>query len=356
MATEQPKNHFTVGINDDVTHTSLPFDRNFSVESPEMVRALFYGLGSDGTVGANKNSIKIIGEETPYYAQGYFHYDSKKAGTVTTSHLRFGPKPIRLPYLIDAANFVACHQWSFIERYDMLANAVLARPSCSTASTGRRGLDHLPINVQQTIIDKKLKLYVIDAYKVAADTGMGVRINTIMQTCFFAISGVLPPDEAIAQIKKAIKKTYGKRGDVVVQSNYAAVDHTLTHLHPVEYPSAITSTIESASVVPSAHPISFGTSQPRSLPAMRVATSVSISTDGTWPTGTQSGRSAISPSRSRCGIPTSVSSAANAPSSARTLPFERRCTIPRSSRTHPKPSNRRITRVVSSPAGSSPFR
>src|SRR5689334_14647137 len=223
-----PKNHFTIGIHDDVTHTSLEYDPEFSTEVPGTVRALFYGLGADGTVGANKNSIKIIGEETDNFAQGYFVYDSKKSGAITTSHLRFGPKPLHSSYLITKASFVACHQFSFLERLDMLK---AAEPGATFLLNSPFGPDevwnHLPKLVQRQIIDKKLKFYVIDGYEVAKLTGMGGRINTIMQTCFFAISGVLPREDAILAIKHAIKKTYGKRGDVVVQKNFAAVDATL---------------------------------------------------------------------------------------------------------------------------------
>ena len=219
-----PKNHFTVGINDDVTHTSLDYDPNFSTEVKGTVRALFYGLGADGTVGANKNSIKIIGEETDNFAQGYFVYDSKKSGAITTSHLRFGPRPLRSSYLITQANFVACHQFSFLERIDMLKAAEPGATFLLNSSFGPDEVwDKLPRTVQRQIIDKNLKFYVIDGYEVAKLTGMGGRINTIMQTCFFAISGVLPRDEAIAAIKYTIQKTYGRRGESVVQKNYAAV-------------------------------------------------------------------------------------------------------------------------------------
>ncbi len=193
-----PQNHFTVGINDDVTHTSLAFDPKFSTEDPGTVRALFFGLGADGTVGANKNSIKIIGEDTENYAQGYFVYDSKKSGSITTSHLRFGPKPIRSSYLITRANFVACHQFSFLERIDVLRHAEEGAVFLLNSPFGKDEVwDQLPRPVQQQIISKKLQFYVIDGYSVAKETGMGQRINTIMQTCFFAISGVLPRDEAI---------------------------------------------------------------------------------------------------------------------------------------------------------------
>jgi pyruvate-ferredoxin/flavodoxin oxidoreductase len=246
-----PKNHFTVGIYDDLSHTSLDFDPTFSIEQPETVRCLFYGLGSDGTVGANKNSIKIIGEETDNYAQGYFVYDSKKSGSLTTSHLRFGPKPIRAPYLISSANFVACHQFSFLERIDVLKNAAPGAVFLLNSIYGPEEVwEHLPREIQQTIIDKKLRFYVIDAYEVAQKTGMGRRINTIMQTCFFAISGVLPREQAIAEIKKAIQKTYGKRGEAVVQRNFDAVDQTLVHLHEVKVPDRVTSTITRRPPVP----------------------------------------------------------------------------------------------------------
>jgi pyruvate-ferredoxin/flavodoxin oxidoreductase len=245
LAAVEPKNHFTVGITDDVTHTSLDVDPDFATEGDDVVRAMFFGLGSDGTVGANKNSITIIGEGTDNYAQGYFVYDSKKAGAITVSHLRFGPRPIRSTYLVSKANFIGCHQWFFLEKYDMLGNAVRGATFLLNSIYGPDEVwDHLPRPVQQQIIAKKLKLYVIDAYKVAEQTGMGVRINTIMQTCFFAISGVLPRDQAIAKIKEAIKKTYGKKGEDVVQMNFNAVDATLANLHQVTVPAAATSAIE----------------------------------------------------------------------------------------------------------------
>jgi pyruvate-ferredoxin/flavodoxin oxidoreductase len=219
MAKAKPKNHFTTGIHDDVTHTSVDYDPTFFTEEPDTVRALFYGLGADGTVGANKNSIKIIGEETDNHAQGYFVFDSKKAGSVTISHLRFGPKPIRSTYLIDRASFVACHQFSFLDRFDVLK---AAEPGATFLLNSpyqpEEVWDHLPRTVQEKIIGKKLRFFVIDAYAVARETGMGGRINTIMQPCFFALSGVLPRDEAIAAIKRAIKDTYAKRGDAVVQA------------------------------------------------------------------------------------------------------------------------------------------
>ncbi len=255
MARERSKNHFTVGINDDVTRTSLDYDPEFSTEDPRTIRCMFYGLGADGTVGANKNSVKIIGEETDNYAQGYFVYDSKKSGAVTVSHLRFGPKPIRSSYLITKANFVACHQFSFLERLDVLNAADTGATFLLNSPFGADEVwDNLPKKVQQQIIEKKLKFYVIDGYQVAKDAGMGQRINTIMQTCFFAISGVLPREEAIAKIKEAIKKTYGKRGEAVVQKNYAAVDAALDHMHEVKVPDAVTSRFDVRRAVPEAAP------------------------------------------------------------------------------------------------------
>ncbi|HSN75664.1 MAG TPA: pyruvate:ferredoxin (flavodoxin) oxidoreductase, partial [Anaerolineae bacterium] len=250
-----PKNHFTVGIIDDVTFTSLEVDPSFTIESPRAVRALFYGLGSDGTVGANKNSIKIIGEDTPNFAQGYFVYDSKKSGAITVSHLRFGPDEIHQPYLIESANFVAIHQAVFLERYDVLAKAAPGAVCLlNTYYPKEEVWDKLPRVYQQHLINKKMKLYVIDAYDVAERTGMGGRINTIMQTCFFAISGVLPRDEAIEAIKHAIEKTYGKRGEKVVQQNFQAVDETIANLFEVPVPAAVTSSIELPPAVPAEAP------------------------------------------------------------------------------------------------------
>jgi len=240
-----PKNHFTIGINDDVTHTSLTYDSAFSTEDPKTVRALFYGLGSDGTVGANKNSIKIIGSETDNFAQGYFVYDSKKSGSMTTSHLRFGPNPIRSTYLITQASFVACHNFSFLEKMDVVEAAMPGAVFLlNSPFPAAEVWNHIPKSTQQEILRKKIEFYVIDGYAVAREAGMGTRINTIMQTCFFAISGVLPRDEAIEQIKKAIYKTYGKRGEAVVAKNYAAVDAALAHLEKVTLPTAATANFD----------------------------------------------------------------------------------------------------------------
>jgi pyruvate-ferredoxin/flavodoxin oxidoreductase len=238
LARPEPRNHFTVGIIDDVTGTSLPYDADFDLEGADVRRCVFVGLGADGTVGANKNSIKIIGEETPDFAQGYFVYDSKKSGSMTISHLRFGPRPIRAPYLIRHAEFVACSQFSFVGRGDILGYAapgatVLLNSPHSPEETWRR----FPREWQEAFITKQLRLFVIDATRVAQDNGMGRRTNTVLQTCFFALSGVLPRDEAIAQIKAAIAKTYGRKGEKVVQMNYAAVDSALAGLHEVAIPA-----------------------------------------------------------------------------------------------------------------------
>jgi pyruvate-ferredoxin/flavodoxin oxidoreductase len=240
MPKDEPKKHFTIGITDDVTHTSLAYDATFSIERQETVQCVFWGLGSDGTVGANKNSIKIIGEETENHAQGYFVYDSKKAGSVTISHLRFGPQPIHAPYLIgiDQANFVACHQFALLERFDVLKYARPGGVFLLDSLYGPEDVwEHLPLEIQQAIREKQLHFYVINAHKVASDTGMGGRINTVMQTCFFALSGILPKEQAIAQIKQTIRKSYSKRGEAVVQRNFQAVDETLAHLYEVPAPT-----------------------------------------------------------------------------------------------------------------------
>ena len=250
LAQPKPKNHFTVGINDDVTHSSLPFDASFNIESGNSTRALFFSLGSDGTVSANKNSIKIIGDNTPLNCQGYFVYDSKKAGSQTISHLRFGPDPIRAPYLIESANFIACHKFNFIQQVEMLRYAAPGAVFLLNSPVAAELVwNELPRPVQQQIIDKKIEFYVIDASTVARNTGMGRRINTIMQTCFFALSGVLPRDEAIAQIKKAIEKTYAKKGNQVVQQNFVAVDAALDHLHKVVIPAVADATHDMAPAI-----------------------------------------------------------------------------------------------------------
>ncbi|MGB6992685.1 MAG: pyruvate:ferredoxin (flavodoxin) oxidoreductase, partial [Thermoanaerobaculia bacterium] len=231
LAKDEPKNHFTVGIVDDVTHTSLELEKDFDIEPAERTRAVFFGLGADGTVSANKNSIKIIGEETDHCAQGFFVYDSKKAGAVTISHLRFGEGPIRSTYLVQQANFVACHQFQFLDRFEVLDCAAPGATFLLNAPYGHDEVwDHLPREIQNEIIDKELDLWVIDAYQVARETGMGGRINTIMQTCFFALAEVLPADDAIANIKEAIQKTYGQKGQVLVDKNFAAVDEARSHL------------------------------------------------------------------------------------------------------------------------------
>jgi pyruvate-ferredoxin/flavodoxin oxidoreductase len=246
LALAEPQKHFTVGIDDDVSHSSLAIDAaGFDIEPAGTVRCLFYGLGSDGTVGANKNSIKIIGEGTDLFTQGYFVYDSKKSGSVTVSHLRFGPQPIRAPYLIGEADFITCHQFGFLERFSVLDSARVAGTFLLNSPFGPEDVwDHLPRQVQQAISEKQLRFHVIDGNAVAQEVGMGNRVNTIMQTCFFALSGVLPRDEAIAAIKHAIEKTYGKRGESVVRRNFEAVDAALANLHEVQVPSTVTSILE----------------------------------------------------------------------------------------------------------------
>jgi len=248
---EKPKNHFTIGINDDVTHTSIPFDPTFNTEPNDQVRALFWGLGADGTVSANKNSIKIIGEETSNYAQGYFVYDSKKSGAMTVSHLRFGSQPIHSTYLVQRANFIAVHQFQFLDSYDVLGSAVNGATLLLNSPYEPENVwNNLPSLVSEQIISKQIKLYAIDAYAVAKEKQLGNRINTIMQTCFFAISGVLEPDAAIAKIKDSIRKTYGKRGEPVVRQNFAAVDAALAHLHQISVPAQVSKTADRTTAAP----------------------------------------------------------------------------------------------------------
>ncbi len=287
LAQDKPKNHFTVGINDDLSHTSIAYDPKFSVEPDNVVKAMFYGLGADGTVGANKNSIKIIGEETDNYAQGYFVYDSKKSGAVTVSHLRFGPNPIRSIYLIEQANFIGCHQWVFLEKFDVLRSAGQGATFLLNSPYGPDEVwDQLPIEVQEDIVRKNLKLFVINANKVARENGMGTRINTIMQVCFFALSNVLPREEAIAQIKKAIKKTYGKKGEEIVRVNLQAVDNTLENLFEVKI-GDVTSTIKRPPAVSPLAPEFVREVEAKMLIKEGEDLPVSaLPCDGTYPTGT----------------------------------------------------------------------
>ena len=288
MSNGKVRNHFTIGIVDDVSHTSLGYDPEFSTENPGVVRAIFYGLGSDGTVSANKNSIKIIGEETENYAQGYFVYDSKKSGSVTVSHLRFGKKPIHSTYLINKANFVACHQFGFLDRFDVLKAAEPGSTFLLNSPYGPEEVwEHLPRTTQEHIVNKKLRFYVIDGVKVAGEAGMGGRINTVMQTCFFALSGVLPRDEAIRQIKHSIEKTYGKRGETIVQKNFAAVDQALANLHEVPVTQQATSGFDIQPPVPARAPEFVRNVTSRIIAGEGDLLPVSaFSPDGTFPTGT----------------------------------------------------------------------
>ena len=288
LAKPEPKKHFTIGINDDVTHTSLEYDPSFSTEGDDVVRAMFYGLGSDGTVGANKDSIKIIGENTANYAQGYFVYDSKKSGSMTISHLRFGPKPIRSTYLVTKANFVGCHMPVFVEQYDLLQDLIPGGAFLlNTPTPANEICKTLPENYQRQLIDKKIKFYVIDANKVARESGMGGRINTVMQTCFFAVSGVLPREEAITAIKDSIRKTYGKKGDEIVRMNINAVDQTLANMHQVEVPGQVTSRAPAPPVVPARAPEFVRNVLGKMMSAQGDLLPVSaMPIDGTYPTGT----------------------------------------------------------------------
>jgi pyruvate-ferredoxin/flavodoxin oxidoreductase len=285
---DKPKNHFTVGINDDVTNTSIAYDASWLLEQEGTHECMFFGLGSDGTVGANKNSIKIIGADTDNYAQGYFVYDSKKAGAITTSHLRFGPKLIRSPYLCTKVDFTACHNFSFLEKYDMLSQAKKGSVFLLASPYSPEDVwDHMPDEVEKQIIDKEIQFYVIDAIKLAKELGLGSRINTIMQSCYFAISGILPSEKAIEALKNAIKKTYGRKGDEIVQSNYKAVDGALAALHEVKVPTAVASKVVKPPTVPAHAPdfvqnvtATIMRQEGDSLPVS------AIPVDGTWPTGT----------------------------------------------------------------------
>jgi pyruvate-ferredoxin/flavodoxin oxidoreductase len=284
----KPKNHFTIGINDDVAHTSLAYDPEYRTVKGDVFRGLFYGLGSDGTVGANKNSIKIIGEGTDNYAQGHFVYDSKKSGSTTTSHLRFGKDKIQSTYLIDKANFIACHQYELLEQFDVLSKAEEGATFLLNSHLNKDEIwGALSRVYQKQIIDKKLKFYVIDAVKVAQETGMGMRINTIMQTCFFAISGILPKDESIAKIKQAIKKTYSKKGEAIVEKNFHAVDQSVSNLFQVDVPTTLNGSDALRLIVPEAAP-DFVQKVTAEIIAGR-GDDLPVSAmpdDGTWPTGT----------------------------------------------------------------------
>ncbi len=288
MRRDSPRTHFTVGIKDDVTNKSIAYDPSLTTEGSDVIRALFYGLGADGTVGANKNSIMIIGEGTDHYCQGYFVYDSKKSGSTTVSHLRFGPHPIHSTYLVTAANFVACHQWFFVEKYNVLQNAVLGGTFLLNSYYGPEQVwDKLPREIQKELIDKRMKFYVIDAYSVAQKTGMGGRINTIMQTCFFALSGVLPKDKAIAAIKNSILKTYGKKGEILVRQNFEAVDASLASLFEVSVPEHVTSNFAIPSAVSDQAPEFVKNVTAFIIAGLGDTLPVSaIPVDGTFPLGT----------------------------------------------------------------------
>ena len=288
LAADLPKNHFTVGINDDVAGTSLPVDESFTIEGKGVFRALFYGLGSDGTVGANKNTIKIIGTQTDNFAQGYFVYDSKKSGSMTTSHLRFGRERISNPYLVPRANFIACHNPTFLDRIDMLSGAEEGAVFLLTTAHKKNEVwDTLPAEVQAQLISKKMRFYIIDALSLAEELGLGTRINMIMQTAFFVISGIIPKDEAVNAIKREIMKTYMKKGDQIVQMNYAAVDKALQNIVETPVPAAVTSSIKMLPPVPSDAPDFVKNVTGRMIAGKGDSLPVSaLPADGTWPTGT----------------------------------------------------------------------
>jgi len=285
---DQPKNQFTIGINDDVTYSSLEYDPAFSIESADVISALFYGLGADGTVGANKNTIKIIGDLDEFYAQAYFVYDSKKSGSQTISHLRFGPKPIKAPYLVQSARFIGCHQFNFIYKTDVLALAAdKAVFLLNSPYSVDKVWDQLPANTQQQIIERNIAFYVIDAAKVARNAGMGNRVNTVLQTCFFALSGVLERDVAIEKIKQAIKKTYSKKGEGIVKKNFAAVDQTLEYLYQVTVPAEVSSTLQKPAVVSSQAPDFVQRITAKMMAGEGDELAVSqLPVDGTYPSGT----------------------------------------------------------------------
>jgi pyruvate-ferredoxin/flavodoxin oxidoreductase len=304
LARERPKRRFTVGINDDVSHSSLPLGAPLDVEPAGTTRAVFFGLGSDGTVGANKNSLKIIAEETGQYGQGYFVYDSRKSGATTVSHLRFSPQPIHAPYLIAEAGFVACHHFPLLDQMDVLdAAAPGAIVLLNAPGTAEEVWTTLPRSVQQQAIDRRVRLYAVDASRVAREAGLGRRINTIMQTCFFALSGVLPPDDAVERIKGAIDKTYGRRSEETVRRNHAAVDRSVANLIAIPLPAQASATFDRRAAVP-AHAPEFVRRVTAAILAGhgdRLPVSA-FPVDGTWPVGT------------KCpdGMPNSASSATNA--------------------------------------------
>jgi pyruvate-ferredoxin/flavodoxin oxidoreductase len=288
MNNKEPKNHFSIGINDDVTNLSLDFDKDFTLHEEDVFQGMFYGLGADGTVGANKNSIKIIGSETEYNAQGYFVYDSKKSGSMTISHLRFGKNPIRSPHLISRANFVACHHYVFLETHDVLGAIVPGGTFLLNAPYPAEEVwNNMPRHIQKQILDKQIKFYTIDALKVAKETGMGGRINTIMQTCFFALCGVIDRDMAISNIKKTIEKTYGRKGDEIVRKNYLAVDETLSNLHAVKIPDVATGIKLTRNIVPKEAPNFVKEITAEIIAGRGDHLPVSaFSSDGSWPTAT----------------------------------------------------------------------
>jgi pyruvate-ferredoxin/flavodoxin oxidoreductase len=321
LARERPRRRITVGITDDVSGTSVSYDRWLDTESASTVRAVVFGLGADGTVGANKNTIKILGADPRLHAQGYFVYDSKKSGSQTVSHLRFGPEPIRAPYLVQQAGFVGCHQFGLLDRVDVLGRAAHGATLLLDCPHPPESVwDALPRPVQEQILAKDINVYAIDASRVAREAGLPGRTNTVLQTCFFAISGVLPKDEAIARIKAAIAKTYGKRGAEVVARNEAAVDRALAALHHIKVPNRATATRARPPIVPDHAPEFVRTVTAAMMAGRGDELPLSaLPVDGTYPSGTTAYEKRNISERSRSGILISASSAAaTAASSART--------------------------------------
>ncbi len=324
LAAERPRNHFTVGIADDVSHTSLPVDAAFSTEDPDGLRAVFFGLGSDGTVGANKTSVKIVGEGTDLFAQGYFVYDSMKSGSVTVSHLRISPRPIRSTYLVGQrqANFVAYHQFHFLDRMDVLGRAAPgATFLLNSPWPAEEVWDHLPVEVQRGVIDKRLDLWLVDAARVAREAGMGHRINTVMQPCFFALSGVMPREQAVAATKRWVEKAFARRGEEVVARNFAAIDGALQALSQVRVPTAATATRHRRPTVSEQAPDFVKRVTARMLEGNGDLLPVSaLPVDGAFPTGTAKWEKRSLAAEIPIWDPGSASTAASARSSAPTRP------------------------------------
>ena len=320
LARDRPKRRFTIGIDDDVSGSSVDYDPSFDIESSETIRAVFFGLGSDGTVGANKNTIKILASEAGLHAQAYFVYDSKKSGSQTESHLRFGPEPIRAPYLVSGANFVGCHNFRFLDTVDVLGRAAHgATLLLNCRLPAERVWDALPRRVQEQLLDKQIVLYAVDAGRIAREAGLVGRINVVLQTCFFAISDVLPRDRAIACIKESVRKTYANRGAEVLEKELAAVDGAVAGLHRIDVPALVTSTRVPAPTVPDSAPEFVRTVTAEMMAGRGNLLPVSaLPVDGTYPSGTTAYEKRNISEHVAVWDPDAAFSAATAVSSART--------------------------------------